>query len=134
MRKFAIATLAISTLISTATVTVAQTATQPLQFTKQSEETNPYNVIDLSRAKNLARQAAERANGGVSNYTAEPAMHGPASESPYRVNADGTVTFTFVGGEPGYAVPSIESVVTVDPNGWAVTVDYNGSIRAEAGI
>lgn len=84
--------------------------------------------IDLSRAKNLARQAAEAANGGLSRYRAEPSMHGPVTESPYIVNADGSWTFTFQGGTPGSADYTVESVVTVTPTG-QVTVDYNGPVR-----
>lgn len=87
-------------------------------------------IYTLSRAKNLARVAAERANGGLGQYRAEMSMHGPAADSPYVDNGNGSWTFTFVGGSPGYAAPSVESVVTVDRNTWAVNVDYNGPIRS----
>lgn len=80
-----------------------------------------------SRAKNLARQAAERANGGLSQYRAEAAMSGPALTAPYVENADGSLTFTFKGGPPGGA-QTIETVATVASNG-AVNLDYNGPIR-----
>lgn len=80
-----------------------------------------------SRAKNLARQAAERANGGLSQYRAETAMSGPALTAPYVENADGSLTFTFKGGPPG-GEETIETVATVVSSG-AVNLDYNGPIR-----
>ncbi|MEB3225567.1 MAG: hypothetical protein VKJ86_07150 [Synechococcus sp.] len=85
------------------------------------------NTIDLNQAKNLARQAAEQANGGLSNYRAEPAMHGNPNESPYVLNADGSYTFTFQGRRPSSFDYSIESVVTVTPDG-TVTINSNTSM------
>lgn len=86
-------------------------------------------LTDLGRAKNLARQAAEEANGGLSEYWAEPSMHGPADESPYVDNGDGTWTFTVFGGAPASEVYDIETVVLVERGTWAVTVLYNGPVR-----
>ena len=100
------------------------TANQPLLL---SQLGNP-----LQRAKNLARQAAEKYNGGLGKYRAERTMHGPTSEAPYVDNGDGSWTFTFYGGPPGWeqgGSPTIESVVTVIENGWDVSIDYNGSVR-----
>ena len=84
--------------------------------------------IDLNRAKNLARQAAESANGGIRVYRAENSMHGPASQCPYVDNGD-SWTFTFLGGRPGLTTRTIESVVTVYKNNPRVVVAYNGAIR-----
>jgi hypothetical protein len=86
------------------------------------------NHIELNRAKNLARQAAEAINGGLGNYRAEAAMHGAAKESPFVDNGDGTWTFAFEGHKPGASVYSVETVVTVSEHGM-VRVDYNGPIR-----
>ncbi|MEK0181415.1 MAG: hypothetical protein EAZ98_15000 [Oscillatoriales cyanobacterium] len=86
------------------------------------------NNIELNRAKNLARQAAEVANGGLGEYRAEPSMHGVSAEAPFVDNGDGTWTFSFKGSRPGSSVYRIESVVTVSRNG-QVRIDYNGLIR-----
>jgi hypothetical protein len=80
-----------------------------------------------SRAMNLARQAAEKANGGLTNYRAEQSMYGPATNAPFRNNGNGTLTFTFVGGRPA-ASPTIRSVVTVSLQGGLVSLDSNESI------
>jgi hypothetical protein len=85
---------------------------------------------DLNKAKNLARQAAEKANGGLNQYRAEPAMHASGLEAPYVDNGDGTLTFTFTGGPPGYTTPTVQSVVMVNTQTWAVRVDSNGPIRS----
>lgn len=84
--------------------------------------------LDLNRAKNMARQAAEEANGGIRVYRAEDSMHGPAANCPYVDNGD-SWTFTFRGGRPGSALNTIESVVTVYKSTSRVVVAYNGSVR-----
>jgi hypothetical protein len=90
--------------------------------------TPPKDVYFVNRAKNLVRQAAINANGGLNKYRPDPIMYGPAVQTPYKENPDGSVTFTFTGGAPG-AAPSIETVATVRPDG-LVTLDYNGTIRS----
>lgn len=85
--------------------------------------------IDLQRARNLARQAAEKANGGVRVYRAEASMHGSASKSPYVDNGD-FWTFTFLGGRPGAARFTIETVVHVYKASRRVEIAYNGAIRS----
>lgn len=84
--------------------------------------------VDLTRAKNLARQAAEAANGGIRVYRAEASMHGPAQQCPYVDNGD-SWTFTFLGGRPGSTVMTRESVVTVYKNSPRVVMVYNGAVR-----
>ncbi|MBL1175258.1 hypothetical protein [Pantanalinema sp. GBBB05] len=84
--------------------------------------------IDLNRAKNLARQAAEEANGGLRVYRAEASMHGPAKQCPYVDNGD-SWTFTFLGGRPGVTTMTIQSVVTVYKASSRVVVAYNGPVR-----
>jgi hypothetical protein len=91
------------------------------------------NNIELNRAKNLARQAAEAANGGLGNYRAEASMHGTSKESPFVDNGDGSWTFTFKGYKPGSSVYTVETVVTVSTDG-RIRVDYNGQIRESSGI
>lgn len=85
--------------------------------------------IDLNRAKNLARQAAEAANGGLRVYRAEASMHGPANRSPFVDNGD-SWTWTFLGGRPGMALNTIETVVTVYKQSRRVVVNYNGVVRS----
>ncbi|MGF1512253.1 MAG: hypothetical protein ACFB5Z_00950 [Elainellaceae cyanobacterium] len=101
---------------------------QPLQATQLID-------ADLVRARNLARQAAERENGGILNYRSEPAMHGPAQETPFVENLDGSRTFTFQGCSTDLIDSSgqctaytVESVVTVDLNG-GVTLSENRALR-----
>lgn len=84
----------------------------------------------LGRARNLARQAAESANGGLAVYRAEAAMHGKLSDAPCVDNGDGSWTFTIKGGKPAFTVPTRETVVTVDSKTWRVKVDYNGAVRS----
>lgn len=101
---------------------------QPLLLAQESASTDPFF---LTRAKNLARQAAERENGGLNKYRAEPAMYGPAIDSTYVENEDGSVTFSFKGGTPGFTTPTIETVATVSTAG-VVAISYNGPIRPES--
>lgn len=85
------------------------------------------NSVDLNRAKNYARQTAERTNGGLNNYRAEFAMHGPAVEAPYVTNPDGSWTFTFAGtlfGPTESQDTQVETSVRVTPDG-QVELLYN---------
>ena len=125
MRLSAIATLTCFALIGGALYAGAQAS--PIETGTKQEVTRTTNPA-LNRAKNLARQAAEQQNGGLGQYRAETSMHGPATETPHEFNADGSITFTFMGGFPGATTPTVESIVTVDPTSWVVTIDCNGPI------
>lgn len=88
------------------------------------------NNIELNRAKNLARQVAEKANGGLSNYRAENSMYGPSAEAPYKDNGDGSWTFTFTGHKPGSDVSFVKTVVTVAKDASRMALDENVPISA----
>lgn len=108
---------------------IAQFSVTPGNTLSLSITESAQQAGQLNRAKNLARQAAERANGGLNYYRAENAMHGPAAEAPFVENGDGTVTFTFVGGSPGFTTPTVQTIATVNLETGAVQLNYNGSIR-----
>ena len=116
--------------LSTLAVGVSPAFSNPIRSSQNqlNEITVISNNIELNRAKNLARQAAENANGGLGEYRAEAAMHGASAQSPFVENGNGTWTFTFQGYKPGASVYTVETVVTVSQNG-RITVDYNGRIR-----
>ncbi len=88
----------------------------------------PVDPTFRTRAQNLAREAAIKANGGLDQYRPAPALFGPAAESNFMTNADGSLTFSVKGGPVGYTVPTQETVVTVTPSN-EIFVLYNGPIR-----
>ena len=99
-----------------------------LEITQSQDNNNLesiYELTALNRAKNLARMAAERVNGSISNYRAESSMHRAAQNSPFVDNGDGTWTFSFTGTRPGSNVPAFRTVVTVSKDGKTVSVDEN---------
>ncbi|AFY59304.1 purine nucleoside permease [Synechococcus sp. PCC 6312] len=112
-------------------VATAVPVISPISANSQPAGTGQFGVDNplLQRAMNLARQAAERANGGLSQYRAEPAMSGIATQSPFVLNSDGSFTFTFLGGKPDQPF-SLESIVTVSGDGREVNLDYNGPIKS----
>ncbi|MEM9566896.1 MAG: hypothetical protein AAF974_01205 [Cyanobacteria bacterium P01_E01_bin.34] len=107
-------------------------ANNPSPSNRTSNRPAPSRVLsapgDITTAKNFARQAAERINGGLSNYRAESAMHGPALESPFRDDGDRWI-FTFRGGFPGDISLPVESEVSVSKSTFETTVLYNGPLR-----
>jgi hypothetical protein len=113
----------------------AQTAQTPYTPTPNStlKSTVPASdVYFLNRAKNLARQAAINANGGLGKYRPDPVMYGPAIQTAYARNNDGSITFRFNGSAPGISTPKFETVATVAANG-VVSLDYNGNPRTAVG-
>lgn len=86
-------------------------------------------ILELNKAKNLARQAAEKANGGLTEYRAEPSMHGPGQSTDYEQIGEGVWKFRFKGRRPSEEEYTIESVVVVDMNNNTVDVEYNGPVR-----
>ena len=89
------------------------------------------NLYFLTRAKNLARQAAIAQNGGLEFYRPETSMYGPALQSPHTRNEDGSVTFRIRGGAPGALQLNQETEVLVSKN-VQVSVVYNGPARNTA--
>jgi len=86
----------------------------------------------IGRAQNIARQLAEKTNGGLGKYRAEPSMFGDPRRSPYRDNGDRSWTFTFFGGTPGSNNFTVETVVTISENFSIIRLDYNGAIRSKS--
>ena len=124
MHKILVSHLAIALLLSTPNF-FSPTFT-PIAFSQPATKTT---TADLVKARNLARQTIEARNGGLNRYRAENSMHGPVTKAPFTENDDGTITFKFLGGPPGWTTPTIESMVTVDPSDWSIKVDYNRTIR-----
>ncbi|MFP4254222.1 MAG: hypothetical protein ACLFRN_07105 [Halothece sp.] len=85
-------------------------------------------LITKNLAKNLARQAAEQENGGLGEYRAEPAMHGPVAETNHEEIEDGVWLFTIRGREVDSEEFTMETVVRVDQEG-NVTVESNEEIE-----
>jgi hypothetical protein len=119
---------------STGSVLPVSSAQSPSgSITEVPPGTKPVAWVDqdafVSRSQNLARQAAIKANGGLAAYRPEPLMYGPSAKAPFVKNADGSLTFTFKGGNPDGGAMTVESVVTVNSAN-NVTVQYNGPVRS----
>jgi len=98
------------------------------------QDLSTVDPLFLLWGRNIARRAAEAENGGLVNYMAEAAMHGPTSQAPMVLNSDGSLIFTFKGyrpvdidtnGNPSY---SFETEVLVNPDR-SFEIIYNGPIR-----
>jgi hypothetical protein len=106
---------------------------QPSNSTTPQHPNSSKSEISLDgtiyrRARNLARQAAEKANGGLSTYRADSSMYNPARQ-PDQVNDNGVLIYRVKGGSPSSNNPSIETVVVIDTSKWVVDIEYNGPIR-----
>jgi hypothetical protein len=125
-------TLGLLTGISFFSLAIAVTPISRVEAQTTSEASNLSMIIDLNRAKNLARMTAERENGGLGFYRAESKMHGLAADTDHVDNGD-SWTFTFLGYQVMNGMlmsePTIQSVVTVSKDGQSITIDYNGAIR-----
>lgn len=133
MKQSLLASLTLAAIATSSLTVLAQTSSQTTIIEERTQTTTVKyrnSITILNRAKNYARQAAEERNGGLQRYHAEALMHGPVERTRFVENADGTVTFTFLGGPPGFRTPTIESVVLVAVNGWTTRVLYNGAIRS----
>lgn len=86
----------------------------------------------LARAKNLARQAAIKANGGLEAYRPENSMYGPALEAPFERNSDGSVTFSFLGGAPGAQQFDKATTVNVTADS-TINILFNGPVAPGVG-
>lgn len=114
-------TVATSVVLTTLTINLLPIHAQP--------HPSQRDLVTIRRAQNLARQAAEKVNGGLQRYRAENSMYGPAESSRYTYDGHGTWSFDFTGHRPDSDTPTVESVVTVSRTG-IVNVDYNGPIRS----
>ncbi len=133
MRQYSMAVLTMSGLLAFGNLLAfgfmpVQSQTNPSGIPTEIAPKPSSDVYFINRAKNLARQAAITANGGLDKYRPNAAMYGPAVQTSYVNNSNGSITFTFTGGVPGAPDPSIETVATVMPDG-SVNLDYNGAVR-----
>jgi hypothetical protein len=128
MKPLLLIVLSLAPLPLSSMAPMAQANPAPQQIVQTSSLRN--STADLVKARNFARQTIEQRNGGLNHYRADISMHGPINKAPFVENEDGTITFTFLGGAPGYQVATRESIVTVDPkNNWYIYVNYNGPVR-----
>lgn len=130
MRHWLVLALALGLVSLSQTSTPAQSPATPASPPPQSD----VDRLFLTQGRNIARAAAETANGGLENYMAEPAMHGPTANAPVVINEDGSLLFTFKGFRPedrdinGDPTFSFETEVLVNPDR-TFQILYNGPIR-----
>ena len=101
--------------------------------------TTPAEQRALNAAKNTARRAAERANGGLNVYRSEPSMHGDVVNAPCEAVSPEVWRFTIRGGDPEavsiQGLYTILSIVKVDGVGSerTFTLEFNGPIEDYTG-
>jgi hypothetical protein len=127
MKKKHLFSLIIIPAIVTINPTLPTLSQNNLLLTQTTQKT--IDTFQLNRAKNVARQTAEKENGGLSKYRAESSMHGPAFNTPHKINDDGSITFSFYGSKPSSSNYSYESVITVYLKDFQVEIEYNGAVR-----
>jgi hypothetical protein len=122
------ASVASSLPLTAQTAQTAQTPNTPTTNSALKSAVPTSDVYFINRAKNLARQAAINANGGLAKYRPDPVMYGPAIQTAYARHNDGSITFRFTGSVPGASSPSFETVARVSASG-VVKLEYNGALR-----
>jgi hypothetical protein len=130
MRQSILSSLILGIVLSLYSLPTPAQQPQPVLPANSAAPTGSVDVYFINRAKNLARQAAIKANGGLERYRPDPRMFGPAIQTQYVRNSDGSITFSFTGSTLGGSSPSIETVATVIPDG-SVRLDYNGPLRSQ---
>ncbi len=128
MRQSIISLLMIGGVLSLSSLPAPAQVNSTNSLGNGASPTGSTDIYFINRAKNLARQAAITANGGLERYRPDPVMFGPAVQTQYNRNGDGSITFSFAGGAPGLATPSLETIATVSTEG-VVKLDYNGPLR-----
>jgi hypothetical protein len=88
--------------------------------------TNP--TEGMFKARNLARAAAERVNGGVERYRADASMYGGKGRQ-MMLDSGTHWIFTVYGGIPGQPA-SRETMVRISKTNYEIAVVYNGPIRS----
>ncbi|MGB3494930.1 MAG: hypothetical protein WBA57_19525 [Elainellaceae cyanobacterium] len=138
-------TLALPSLMGTKTSAQAQVSSRTVEELSQlcesfTDSNEAFQCLlnqsgRLNRAKNLARQRGEQANGGVTTVETEPSMHGSSSESPYEIEVvdDGVrYIYTYRLRPRATANYTIETQVVVNYHSefdqWDIDTVYNRDI------
>ncbi len=128
-KPIAAATLTTLTALTVSSLPIYAQTDSTIDRTTTETQVDRAALAELGRAANLARQAAEKANGGLGNYRAESAMFGPPTQTPHVESGNGW-TFNIKGRRPDSSEYTIETVVNVSRDGNNVNVEYNGPTRS----